>query len=536
MKKTGKIILGIFIIFFLAMIAIYLGVSVYFNERFFTGTVINGIDASTKTVSEVEDMIANDVQDYTLSVKLRGDKEEKISGAKIGFEYVSEGAVQELKDQQNSFMWLYAYFNPEDYTTSAKTTYDDEKLQAALKELDCFNEELVTKPENAYLKETAAGHVIEPEVEGNELDYDRTYEVVNNAVDAGETQVNLEENQCYKEPSVRQDNKNLNKQLATYNKYENMTVTYQIGERQEILDSATICSWMTVGKKGKATFDWNLMADWMSAMSDKYDTFGSSRPFLTSLGETVQVKSETYGWLMDEATEVAELEKILAEGVSTIREPVYLETARARGENDIGDTYVEVDYTNQRLWFYKNGELIVDTPVVTGNTAANMASPEGVFCIYNMDHLSLLKGEDYRTPVEFWMPFSGGVGLHDAAWRSSFGGTLYQGGGSHGCINIPYDNAAKIYSLLEIGDPVVCYSAPTNLGQGATSVAQSKSSSQIKQEYIAEKGPYEDPVTGETQTGETTGETESEQTQGTGESESSEQETSAVEPVEEIEY
>lgn len=46
------------------------------------------------------------------------------------------------------------------------------------------------------------------------------------------------------------------------------------------------------------------------------------------------------------------------------------------GGDDIGDTYVEIDYTNQRMWFYKDGELLVDTPVVTGNTSKKNGSPD----------------------------------------------------------------------------------------------------------------------------------------------------------------
>ncbi len=104
--------------------------------------------------------------------------------------------------------------------------------------------------------------------------------------------------------------------------------------------------------------------------------------FTTSLGEVVTVNHETYGWKIDEATEVDELLKILESGESTERTPVYLESARAYGAdgNDIGDTYVEIDYTNQRMWFYKDGQLLVDTPVVTGNSSKN-GIPRRVFSV-----------------------------------------------------------------------------------------------------------------------------------------------------------
>jgi lipoprotein-anchoring transpeptidase ErfK/SrfK len=47
------------------------------------------------------------------------------------------------------------------------------------------------------------------------------------------------------------------------------------------------------------------------------------------------------------------------------------------------------------------------------------------------------------------MPFYDGQGLHDAPWRSEFGGTIYQTNGSHGCINLPADAAKVIYDNME---------------------------------------------------------------------------------------
>ena len=63
---------------------------------------------------------------------------------------------------------------------------------------------------------------------------------------------------------------------------------------------------------------------------------------------------------------------------------------------------------------------------------------------------------EYKTPVTYWMPFNGGIGLHDASWRSKFGGTIYQTSGSHGCVNLPPASAATLYDLLYKGIPVIC--------------------------------------------------------------------------------
>ncbi|MFR3228588.1 MAG: L,D-transpeptidase [Mediterraneibacter gnavus] len=52
---------------------------------------------------------------------------------------------------------------------------------------------------------------------------------------------------------------------------------------------------------------------------------------------------------------------------------------------------------------------------------------------------------------------SSGVGFHDATWQTAFGGTLYQipGTGSHGCINMPLDQAGALFNMIEPGTPVI---------------------------------------------------------------------------------
>ena len=500
-KKRGKTVLMISGILVLILVAVYLGIGLYYSERFFPGSTVNGLDASGKTVEQVENMIANRVQDYTLVIHEKEDAVEQIDGADIRFEYVSDGTVQELKNTQNSFLWVQAYFDPQEYTMTTPTTYDKEKLKEVMKGLDAFDEEKVVKPQDAYIDETSDGYVMVPEVEGNQLDEEKVYDLLCTAVDEGKTEIDLTEQGCYLKPEKTSDNKKLNKKLAALQKYWSLTVTYNIGTAQEVLDYQTFRDWMTVSGKGEVSFDWNHIADWIAQLADKYDTFGKDQTFHTSLGETVTVQSETYGWKLDEETEAAWLEKTLKAGKSEERDPQWLESAFARGEeNDIGDTYVEIDITNQRMWFYKDGTLLVDTPVVTGDaTKSGYETPVGLYCLYNKEYMAILRGADnltgksYNTPVDYWMPFNGGIGIHDAKWRGSFGGAIYQGNGSHGCVNTPWDKAQIIYNNIDIGTPIVVYKSSVNQGTGAVGVSQP-----AETRVINEKG---EEVTGTQETG-----------------------------------
>ena len=120
------------------------------------------------------------------------------------------------------------------------------------------------------------------------------------------------------------------------------------------------------------------------------------------------------------------------------------------------NTYVEVCIAQQRMWFFKNGKLMVDTPVVTGTRYSN-DTPKGYFDMYQRARNTVLTGPGYASPVDYWMAFCGGCGIHDASWRDEFGGSIYKYSGSHGCVNTPYNAVRTIYNNTEYGTPVIVY-------------------------------------------------------------------------------
>ena len=480
--RRSRIFILIVSIFLLIMAAAYLAVGVYYKDRFFPGAYINGEDCSGMTVDEVEKRIADSVTDYQITITERGGAEEVIDGSAIDFSYVSTGAVQELQEAQNSFNWMYAFFHPEDHSMVVETSYDESFLKMAMDKLECFQEANITDPEDAYIKENGTSYELVPEVEGNRLNKDKVLTLLSEAASQGLKSVDLEAGDCYEKPSITSKDENLVARYNTLVKYSKMTVTYAFGDSREVLDASTIKSWMTVADNGDVTFSDERISDYVAGLAEKYDTYEKDVPFTTALGETITVNSCDYGWELDQVSEVEKLKEFLLKGESVVREPLWLKMGVARTSNGIGDTYVEIDYTNQRMWFYKDGQLLVDTLVVTGNTSKDMGSPVGIFALYYKETNAILKGEDYKTPVDFWMPFYGGVGIHDAKWRGAFGGNLYQSSGSHGCINTPWANAKTIYENIDAGTPIVCYNAGTNLGQGTQAYEQPAETRNVEQE------------------------------------------------------
>ena len=126
-------------------------------------------------------------------------------------------------------------------------------------------------------------------------------------------------------------------------------------------------------------------------------------------------------------------------------------------DREVGDTYVEVSLDDQHMWYIIDGDVYLDSDCVTGNYGT-ADTPKGFFEVNNKVSPCTLKGDDYTSYVTYWMPFiGGGWGLHDADWRSSFGGNIYKGNGSHGCVNLPPSVAKQMYAVMEIGTPVIVY-------------------------------------------------------------------------------
>ena len=188
------------------------------------------------------------------------------------------------------------------------------------------------------------------------------------------------------------------------------------------------------------------------------DTYGKNRKFTTALGVELTLPSGGYGWKTDKEGESQELIQLIYQGSVLEKEPLYTSRGANKGSDDIGDSYVEIDLSNQHLYLFWEGEIVLESDFVSGDmTKSGRMTPPGVFGLTYKTRNAVLRGEDYETPVNYWMPFNGNIGMHDATWRSSFGGSIYITNGSHGCVNLPLDKAAQIYEYVSTGFPVICY-------------------------------------------------------------------------------
>ncbi len=436
--------------------------SVYGKSHFFKGTIINGIDASGLTVEELESRMRL----YSLKVNQRTADgsyiSEVITGDAIGVRVSNTDGLDEVLKRQSFINGISGFIGKKErtYEISGLYGYVPEALDQAVSKLKGFSRDFVKDPVDAGLSDydPMQGFIVTPAEEGNRLNEARTRSVIKDAVDSLLTEVDLDAMGCYDRPSVYEDDPILTKLAANSQKYAKISITYDFGDSKEVVDGNVICDWLDMDlKTGEVSLDQSRVDEYVTGLKKKYDTIFGKRTFHTSYGSDVTISGGDYGWWMDVPAEQAALKDMLQKGESGTREPVYHQRAASHGEKDWGDSYVEVNLTAQHVFMYKDGVRVFDTDCVSGNERRGFNTPEGTYSITYKERNAMLVGENYETPVSYWMPFNNNIGLHDAVWRDSFGGDIYKTSGSHGCVNLPYSAAKQIYGYVEKGMPVFCY-------------------------------------------------------------------------------
>ena len=473
-KKRKRYLIPIVLFIFLIALTLavfgYYRVAVYYQTHFFPNTSINGVDCSGMEAEAVINLLDMRVQDYVLEVTGR-DYRTGDAGAMLGTIAADQiklnfgdtkAGVEYFLEQQEEYKWIWAYLNGSyPHFLEQGLYFDEELLRDAVLGWDAFKRGNMHRAENAYISdyiEESGTYEIIPETSGTELDVEKAVRLIMDALNHQDEEVDLEEGACYVEASVRQDDKALTQTVDTVNKWLGTKVVYDWNGTKVELDHNTLHDWISM-ESGKPVLDEEQVTAFVKKQASQYDTYGKKKSFITALGEEITLTRTKYGWRTDTAGEAKELVELIYQGSITEKEPAYSITAMQKGTDDIGDSYVEADLTNQHLYLYQDGEIVLETDFVSGTMSSDYGcvTPEGIFGLSYKTRDAVLKGATYRTPVSYWMPFYGNYGMHDAKWRGSFGGQIFLTNGSHGCINLPPSKAAEIYEYVSEGFPVICY-------------------------------------------------------------------------------
>lgn len=464
-KKPGKkffIIMGSIIG---GLVLIYLGISAFFISHFYVNTTINGRDFSGKSAKDVEEYIVEQVNGYELTIVEQNNDRNIIKGSEIGLKYKESTEIEDALKKQNPLLWPSAFFSRSVAEVSVGVEMDETLLDEKLQSIKAMSKEQ-TEPVSAYPKYNGSTFVVQPEVYGSAVDTEALKEKTVQYITEFRSSLNMMDEGCYKMPAYTSGSEEVKNACDTMNQYLKARITYTMDE-EIVVDRDLISQWVTCDAQMNVSFNEDAVKAWMREFGSKYDTAGTTRSFTTPDGKQTQVSGGTYGWIVDEAAEAQNLIANIKNGDNISKEPAYKKTAASRTGLDWGSTYIEVDLAEQKMWYVVDGSVALSSNVVTGRPATGNATPEGVYDILYTQRGAVLRGDidpatgepSYETPVSFWMPFTyQGHGLHDATWQSSFGGNRYLTNGSHGCVNMPYDKASQLFSMISAGTPVIVHS------------------------------------------------------------------------------
>ena len=471
-RKTLTIVLGICIVAAVVAVAGLFGYT-YMADHNTLGRKISvsGLDVSRLTAEQAEEKIISSFENRTVVFQENDQQVYSTTLKNLGYSLNKDALLEKLNKLQKQREENRKLFPKEENVDLEYQIKQDEEQEKQALNLSNFGDKerkASTDASISYDKEKKE-FILTKQKQGNEIDEDKLLTTVDTTLDAafdtaflGDAITVPVNKHVYVSPLVTatedMQNKvdNLNAQLA---KYRKTTVTYTFGSETVVLDSDTIDSWLKA--EGETlSVDEEAVKTYISDLANKYNTIYVPRAFHTSTGTDITIEGNEYGYRIDQDGELAQLLEDLKSGTAVTRDPIYSKTGYQRnGTDDLAGSYIEVSLDAQHLWLYKDGNLMTETDIVSGKPVKGRETYRGAWPIaYKASPYNLTSAEyGYNVKVNYWMPFVYGQGLHDATWQSSFGGNRYKTNGSHGCINLPKDQAATIYNTIDAGYPIIIY-------------------------------------------------------------------------------
>lgn len=329
-------------------------------------------------------------------------------------------------------------FTDKDNTLTYSVEFNKDKIRDYLNQYNLSAD----MPVNASITREDDSFELVPEISGSQVLVDKLVDSLN----AETTNVKVED--YYLKPE--RTTKGIQKEYDNLMSFVNWSCTYSNGE--QIKASPEYVNFDS--ETGEITVDDSWISQATREILKSYNTVGAEHDFTTHGGKLIKVSGGTWGSQPDLEKEVDFLKESFAKGESiTDRVPEYTYSYET-----MTDTYIELSIADQHLWVYQDGNMIMETDVVTGDCTKKRDTPTGCYFISECINGKYLTGDNYKTWVNKWMRLTNqGVGLHDAGWQPYFGGSRYKGHGSHGCINLPPKFASTLFDTVSRGWLVVIY-------------------------------------------------------------------------------
>ncbi|HJF19839.1 MAG TPA: L,D-transpeptidase family protein [Enterococcus columbae] len=456
--KTKWIIGGVATVGILSIAGYALG-SNFYSKHFLPNTQVEAVEISNMSLEQAKKTMADKNKTQTLQLLLDNQVVKEINKSDFGMQADFKDTLKSTLKKQNPWSWGSALFK-DNHVKNDTASFDNEILDQKLAELKTELEQLNqgrTTTQDAQITKDASGFVITNEVVGNTFSVDEALKAIKKDLLNGQNKLNL--NNYIHQPTIKANDSKLQEQLAALNKIAQITANYSINGTTFQIPNELIADWLNY-ENNQVTINQEKVQAYVQQLADQYNTSTNPTSFNSTKRGVVSVPAGTLSWSIQVADEAKALADQIMQGANFTRSPITKGSAKA-SQPLVGNTYIEVDLTNQHMWYYKDGALVLETDVVTGKPTT--PTPKGVDYVWKKERNATLKGTNddgskYESPVSYWMPIDWtGVGIHDSDWQPAYGGNLWQTRGSHGCVNTPPSVMAQLYAAVEVGTPVLIF-------------------------------------------------------------------------------
>lgn len=423
------------------------------RNHFLDKTIIGDVDCSYLTIEDAMEKIEQEKKESVITLNFARGIDYKANFEEIGIQYDYDKFETIFEGQHNDRK------GSREYALKDVVIVNENKVQSFLMQIPELQEENMKEPKNAYIVWDETRFYIEKAVEGSKIDFSEAVKFAVKKLKEVDECIDFE-SEMKIIPEIVEDD--LEPEKDYLNSIVESSITFELSNGEDLtLDFETISTWVSQDENGKYTINTDDgILSFVEELSSKVDEANKSMQFVPAESEqvvTIKVPTDKRAKL-DKEQEVSRIKELLGSREPIYEKPIYDQELFSETLSN----RLELDITRQHVWFYKDGELLIDTPCVTGNVSYEYDTPTGVYYLLNKDRDVYLKGTNkdgskYKSFVEYWMRFYKGYGFHDASWRSEFGGKIYKTSGSHGCVNLPESAAKIIYENIDFTVAIIIF-------------------------------------------------------------------------------
>lgn len=462
-KKIISFFLCLVLLSAIVVISVYFLAVFRFKDRFISNTYINGENMTGKTIYEADTILCAGYISRNISISLPNGEKESIDindlDIKVNYLY----PLSEILRKQNVLLWFLQSDRTDNYI-DADVYVNEERLYRVLNGFSLFAPYRETPKAVAEIRYSKDDGYFLYEKNRTRIKMQDVFTRVKEAAKIGCDVVLTDD--YFEKPSISEGYYEVIDKYKAIEPFLDLELVYDMGSEEIKLDKASLSDFLVLDlvnrdfckdEDGRLLINEDAVIDYVNRLCDSYDTYKMQRTVKNHFGDDKYIELSTYGTLIDREAEIQYLLDALRNQKSEKHVPAYIKTGYVRGKDDIGDTLIEVDLTNQILYYIVSGEVVMTCDIVSGKPDKKNETPEMIAYVYNKQKGRTLRGEGYASYVDYWMPVYGAIGLHDASWQKVFGGDRYKKHGSHGCINMRTEEAKQLYDAIDIGIPVIMY-------------------------------------------------------------------------------